>query len=58
MIFHLAAIVSGEAEQEFDKGYRINLHGTMNLLESIRAAPQAARGVHQLHRRVRRAVPG
>src|SRR5690606_13902585 len=38
VIFHLAAIVSGEAEQEFDKGYRINLHGTMNLLESVRQA--------------------
>lgn len=38
VIFHLAAIVSGEAEQEFDKGYRINLHGTMNLLESVRKA--------------------
>ncbi len=38
VIFHLAAIVSGEAEQEFDKGYRINLHGTMNLLESVRRA--------------------
>ena len=36
VIFHLAAIVSGEAEQEFDKGYRINLQGTQNLLESIR----------------------
>jgi D-erythronate 2-dehydrogenase len=38
IIFHLAAIVSGEAEQEFDKGYRINLTGTYNLLESIRHA--------------------
>jgi D-erythronate 2-dehydrogenase len=36
VIFHLAAIVSGEAEQEFDKGYRINLTGTLNLLESVR----------------------
>ena len=36
VIFHLAAIVSGEAEQEFDKGYRINLVGTQNLLESVR----------------------
>jgi nucleoside-diphosphate-sugar epimerase len=36
VIFHLAAIVSGEAEQEFDKGYRINLVATQNLLESIR----------------------
>jgi D-erythronate 2-dehydrogenase len=37
VIFHLAAIVSGEAEADFDKGYRINLDGTRNLLESIRA---------------------
>jgi len=36
VIFHLAAIVSGEAELEFDKGYRINLVGTQNLLESVR----------------------
>ncbi|MGD9803100.1 MAG: D-erythronate dehydrogenase [Hyphomicrobiaceae bacterium] len=38
VIFHLAAIVSGEAEQDFEKGYRINLQGTMNLLESIHRA--------------------
>lgn len=36
-IFHLAAIVSGEAEQDFDKGYRINMDGTRNLLEAVRA---------------------
>ncbi len=36
VIVHLAAIVSGEAEQEFDKGYRINLHGTQLLLEGVR----------------------
>jgi D-erythronate 2-dehydrogenase len=36
-IFHLAAIVSGEAEADFDKGYRINLDGTRYLLEAIRA---------------------
>ena len=35
VIFHLAAIVSGEAELDFDKGYRINLIGT-RLLEAIR----------------------
>lgn len=38
VIFHLAAIVSGEAEMDFDKGYRINLDGTRNLLESVRKA--------------------
>ena len=36
VIFHLAAIVSGEAEADFDKGYRINLDGTRALLEAIR----------------------
>ncbi len=37
VIFHLAAIVSGEAEVEFEKGYRINLDGTRGLLEAARA---------------------
>ena len=36
LIVHLAAIVSGEAEADFDKGYRINLDGTRLLLEAIR----------------------
>ena len=36
IIFHLAAIVSGEAESDFEKGYRVNLDGTRNLFESIR----------------------
>lgn len=36
IIFHLAAIVSGEAEADFDKGYRINLDGTRHLFEAIR----------------------
>jgi len=38
LIFHLAAIVSGEAEADFDKGYRINLDGTRLLFEAIRKA--------------------
>jgi len=37
VIFHLAAIVSGEAEADFDKGYRINLDGTRYLIDAIRA---------------------
>jgi D-erythronate 2-dehydrogenase len=37
LIVHLAAIVSGEAEADFDKGYRINLDGTRMLFEAIRA---------------------
>ncbi|MGA8177449.1 MAG: D-erythronate dehydrogenase [Pseudolabrys sp.] len=38
VIFHLAGVVSGEAETDFDKGYRVNLDGTRALLEEIRAA--------------------
>ncbi len=41
VIFHLAAIVSGEAEADFDKGYRINLDGTRHLLEAVRRAHDA-----------------
>jgi nucleoside-diphosphate-sugar epimerase len=37
VIFHLAGVVSGEAELDFDKGYRVNLDGTRTLLEAIRA---------------------
>src|ERR1700748_2268830 len=40
LIFHLAAIVSGEAEADFEKGYRINLDGTRYLLEAIRLEGQ------------------
>lgn len=36
LIFHLAAIVSGEAEKDFDKGYRINMDGMRYLLEAVR----------------------
>ena len=45
VIYHLAAIVSGEAEQEFDKGYRINLDGTRHLLEAVRLAGNKPRVV-------------
>ncbi|MCW5689324.1 MAG: SDR family oxidoreductase, partial [Pseudolabrys sp.] len=36
VIFHLAGVVSGEAEIDFDKGYHVNLDGTRALLEAIR----------------------
>lgn len=44
VIFHLAAIVSGEAEVEFDKGYRINMDGTRYLIDAIRATNQESSG--------------
>ena len=36
VIVHLAAIVSGEAEADFERGYRINLDGTRALFDAIR----------------------
>ena len=43
VIFHLAAIVSGEAEADFEKGYRINLDGTRALLEAVRRSDHGYR---------------
>ena len=36
IIFHLAAIVSGQAEEEFDLGWNINTKGSWGLFEAIR----------------------
>ncbi len=36
LVFHLAAVVSGGAEADFDLGYRVNLDGTRALLEACR----------------------
>jgi D-erythronate 2-dehydrogenase len=44
LVFHLAAVVSGEAEADFDKGYRVNLDGTRCLFEAIRKENAAAGG--------------
>lgn len=44
-VFHLAAIVSGQAEQEFDLGMRINFDATRLILERIRALETRARFV-------------
>src|SRR5580704_960789 len=38
VIFHLAAVVSGEAELDFAKGTRVNLDGSRALVEAIRTA--------------------
>jgi nucleoside-diphosphate-sugar epimerase len=36
-VFHLAAVVSGEAEADTDLGYRVNLDGARAVLEACRA---------------------
>ncbi len=42
VVVHLAAIVSGEAEVDLEKGYRVNLDGTRALLDAIRLADNYA----------------
>ena len=44
VVYHLAAIVSGEAEADLEKGYRINLDGTRHLLDAVRAEHEASGG--------------
>src|SRR5215475_69402 len=44
-VFHFAAVVSAAAEADFDLGMRINLHGTLAVLEACRALPHPPRMV-------------
>jgi nucleoside-diphosphate-sugar epimerase len=43
VVFHLAAVVSGEAEADTDLGYRVNLDGTRAVLDACRALGAAPR---------------
>jgi D-erythronate 2-dehydrogenase len=45
VVFHLAGIVSFEAEANFDLGYRVNLDGTRRLFDAIRLSGQKPRVV-------------
>ncbi len=44
-VFHLAAVVSGQAEADFDLGMRVNLHASLSLLEICRASARRPRVV-------------
>jgi nucleoside-diphosphate-sugar epimerase len=44
-VFHLAAVVSAAAEADFDLGMRVNLEGTLSVLEACRALPKPPRVV-------------
>ena len=37
VVFHLASMVSGAAEEDFDRAQQVNLQGTINVLEACRA---------------------
>ncbi len=44
-VFHLASVVSGGAEADFDLGYKVNLDGTRALLETCRKQARPPRYV-------------
>lgn len=45
VVVHLAAVVSAQAEADFDLGLKVNLHGTLAVLQACRALPQPPRVV-------------
>ncbi|MEX0285296.1 MAG: D-erythronate dehydrogenase [Paracoccaceae bacterium] len=47
VIYHLAAIVSGEAEADFDKGWQTNMLAFWRFLEAIRAQHLASGGTYR-----------
>jgi nucleoside-diphosphate-sugar epimerase len=46
VIFHLASIVSGEAETNFDLGWQVNMFPTWHLLEGLRAEHEKTGGAY------------
>lgn len=46
IVWHLAAVVSSDAEANFDLGMRVNLTGMLNLLETLRAKGSRPRFVN------------
>lgn len=46
IVFHLAAIVSGDAEQNFDRGWDINARGSWLLLEALRCQHEESGGTY------------
>ena len=47
IIFHLASIVSGEAEADFDKGWAVNMGGNHHLCEALRAQHEQSAGTYR-----------
>ena len=46
VIIHLAAVVSGEAEADFEKGWQVNMFATWSLLEALRSEHVASAGAY------------
>jgi nucleoside-diphosphate-sugar epimerase len=47
IVFQLAAIVSGEAEEDFDKGWQVNMFAGWALLEALRGEHDASGGTYR-----------
>ncbi len=47
VVFHLASIVSGEAEVDFDKGWLVNMFPCWNLLQALRGEHDASGGSYR-----------
>lgn len=47
LIYHLAAIVSGEAETDFDLGWSVNMRAFQTFLEAFRAEAEASGGSYR-----------
>lgn len=45
VVFHLAAVVSAAAEADYDLGIRVNLQGTLSVVQACRALPEPPRVV-------------
>ena len=45
VVYHLAAVLSGQSEAEFDRGMQVNVDATRSLLEACRGLPDAPRFV-------------
>ncbi len=43
VVYHLAAVLSGQSEEEFDAGMQVNVDSTRSLLEACRRLPRAPR---------------
>ena len=46
VIFHLASVVSGEAEQDYAKGWAVNMHPMWELIEALRIHHEASGGAY------------
>lgn len=47
IIFHLASMVSGDAERQFDKGWSVNMQGSWHLCEALKTYHHASEGQYR-----------